>query len=74
MPEAQVFVKIDNYKDVLRAVGLIRDKINEAKGALGKIKELKAQEDSELEEWDGKLSEVEGKIEDIDKILFEPSL
>lgn len=73
MVEAQVFVKIDEYKDVLNTVGLIKDKLNEAKGTLGKIKELKHQEDSELERWDSKLSEIEGRIEGIDKILFEPS-
>ena len=74
MAEAQVFVKIDEYKDVLRTVGLIKDKLNEAKNTLGKVKELKQQEDVELEVWDGKLSEIENKIVGIDDILFEPSV
>jgi len=73
MAEAQVFVKIENYKDVLHTVGLIRDKLNEAKSTLSKIRELKQEEDSELENWDTKLSEIETKIEGIDQILFEPS-
>lgn len=73
MVEAQVFVKIDEYKDVLRTVGLIKDKLNEAKNTLAKVKELKRQEDSELEGWDSKLSEIESKVEGIDRILFEPS-
>lgn len=73
MTEAQVFVKIDEYKDVLRTVGLIKAKLNEAKSTLAKVKELKHQEDSELESWDGKLSDIENKIEGIDKILFEPA-
>ena len=73
MVEAQVFVKIDNYKDVLRTVGLIKDKLNEAKETLGKIRELKQQEDAELEGWDSKLNEIESRIDGIDHILFEPS-
>jgi len=73
MVEAQVFVKIDNYKDVLHTIGLIKEKLNEAKGTLTKIKELKHQEDSELEGWDAKLGEIENKIGGIDQILFEPS-
>lgn len=73
MVEAQVFVKIDEYKDVLRTVGLIKDKLNEAKNTLAKVKELKRQEDSELEGWDSKLSEIESKVEGIDRILFEPA-
>lgn len=73
MAEAQVFVKIDNYKDVLRTVGLIKEKLNEAKNTLAKVKELKDQEDSELGAWASRLSEIEGKIEGIDRVLFEPS-
>jgi len=72
MVEAQVFVKIDEYKDVLRTVGLIKSKLNDAKTTLQKVKELKSQEDAELEGWGSKLGEIEGKIEGIDKILFEP--
>ncbi len=74
MVEAQVFVKIDNYKDVLRTVGLIKNKLEEAKNTLEKIKDLKQQEDSELEGWDAKLVEIENKITGIDTILFEPSV
>tara|TARA_Y100000310_G_scaffold319160_1_gene374096 strand:+ start:76 stop:303 length:228 start_codon:yes stop_codon:yes gene_type:complete len=73
MAEAQVFVKIDEYKDVLRTVGLIKSKLNDAKGTLAKVKELKHQEDSELEGWDSKLGDIETKLEGIDQILFEPS-
>ncbi len=73
MVEAQVFVKIDNYKDVLHTVGLIKEKLNEAKGVLNKIRELKMEEDSELEGWGDRLSEIESRIEGVDNILFEPS-
>ena len=73
MAETQVFVKIDHYKDVLNTVGLVKEKLNDAKSTLAKIRELKQQEDSELETWDSKLSEIEDKIEGIDNILFEPS-
>ncbi len=72
MVEAQVFVKIDEYKDVLRTIGLIKSKLNDAKDTLQKVKELKSQEDAELENWETKLGEIEGKIEGIDKTLFEP--
>ena len=71
--EAQVFVKIDDYKDVLDTVGLIKDKLNEAKNTLLKLKELRNKEDAELGVWESKLDEVESKIEGIDHILFEPS-
>jgi len=73
MADAQVFVKIDNYKDILRTVGLIKSKLSDAKDTLAKVKELKNHEDTELENWDSKLNDIEGNIEGIDHILFEPS-
>ena len=67
-----VFVKIDEYKDVLEVVGIVRDKIEDARNTLGKINELKNEEDSQLELWNSKLEEIERKIEFIDKSLFQP--
>ena len=67
-----VFVKIDEYKDVLEVIGVVKDKIEEARSTLGKINELKNDEDSELELWNSKLEEIERKIEFIDKSLFQP--
>ena len=69
---APVFVRIDEYKDVLEIMGLIKDKLNEARDTLGKINELKNEEDSELEIWNTTLEDIEKKIEQIDKELFEP--
>ncbi|MBW2989880.1 hypothetical protein KY358_06195 [Candidatus Woesearchaeota archaeon] len=72
MTEAQVFVKIDEYKDMLRVVGLIKSKLNDARNTLQKVKELKDKEDLELEEWNSKLSDIDDRVEGIDNILFEP--
>ena len=68
-----VFVKIDEYKDVLEIIGIIKDKIEDARSTLGKINELKNEEDSELELWNSKLEDIEKKIDFIDSTLFEPS-
>ena len=69
---APVFVRIDEYKDVLDVMELIRDKITEAKDILGKITDLRNEEDAEIELWDSTISEVEKQIEHTDKMLFEP--
>ena len=69
---APVFVRIDEYKDVLEIVGLIKDKLNEARDTLGRINELKNNEDSELDMWETALEEIEKKVEQIDNELFEP--
>lgn len=70
--ETPVFVKIDSYKEVLDAVGLIKEKLTEAKDILAKITELKRKEDEELTNWNTRVTEVEEKIGKIDSSLFEP--
>ncbi|MFH0868209.1 MAG: hypothetical protein V1831_02765 [Candidatus Woesearchaeota archaeon] len=70
--EAPVFVKIEDYKDILDVLNLIKDRLAEAKRTLADINELKNDEDSELDLWSSTLNEIEKKVEDIDKTLFEP--
>lgn len=70
--KAPVFVKIDEYKDILDILELIKDKLGEAKRTLGNINALKNEEDSELELWSSTLNEIEKKVESIDRTLFEP--
>ncbi len=67
-----VFVKIEEYKDVLDIMDLIRNKVSEAKATMGKIVTLKNQEDSELEYWSNELADIERKLDYMDKNLFEP--
>jgi hypothetical protein len=67
-----VFVRIEEYKDVLDIMNMIKNKIEEAKETLGKINELKNEEDAELELWHTGLEEVERKTMFVDKTLFEP--
>lgn len=68
----QVFVKIDEYKDVLDVMNMIKNKLTEAKNTLGEINRLKNEEDAELELWHTSLDEAERRITFIDKALFEP--
>ena len=70
--EVPVFIKIDDYKDVIDVMELIKNKILEANGVLEKIRRLKAEEDAELELWNSNLEDIERKISYIDRTLFEP--
>ncbi len=67
-----VFVKVDEYDEVLNLVKLIRKKIDESKETLLKINELKNEEDHQLEMWQNNLAEVEKKIDFIEHSLNEP--
>jgi len=68
---SQIFVKIEEYRDVLDILNLTKEKINEAKETLNTILRLKEQEDTEIENWQNEIEEVEKKISHIDKTLFE---
>lgn len=70
--EAPVFVKIEDYKDILDILELIKDRLSEAKKTLADINEMKNDEDAELEMWGSTLNDIEKKIESINRSLFEP--
>lgn len=72
MERMPVFVKIDEYNDVLELVKVIRKKLDEAKETLLKIHDLKNEEDHQLEQWQNTLTEVEKKVDFIDHSLSEP--
>ena len=65
-----IFVRIDDYKDVLDIISIIRKKIDEAKSVLDKINDLKSKEDNIIEKWQENIDEVERKVDIIDKSLF----
>ena len=70
--DQNVFVKVEEYKDVLDIITLINEKVKEARVVLGKINDLKNQEDNELGAWRNSLDDVERKLKYIDQTIFEP--
>jgi hypothetical protein len=70
--DQNVFVKIDEYKDILDIIALINEKVRDARVILAKINDLKNQEDTELNAWKNSIDDVERKMKYIDQTLFEP--
>ena len=68
-----VYVKINDYKEVLEIIGIIKNKITQAKEILGKLNQLRNEEDAEIELWHSGLDEVERKVEFVDRALFKPA-
>ena len=69
---APVFVKVDEYKEILDVLDMIKGKVKEIRGTLGSINELRNEEDAELAMWNTTINEIEKKIEGINRIMFEP--
>ena len=68
-----IFVKLDEYEDIVNIMNIVQRQISQAKNLLNKVADLKSQEDIELEKWYADISEVENKIKWIDSTLFEHS-
>ena len=68
--EIPIFVKIDEYKDILDTVNLVKGKIREAKELLTELHEIRIREDKEIDQWKANIEEVERKMMFVDKTLF----
>ena len=69
---APVFVKVDEYKEILDVLEMVKSKIKEIRETLGGINILRNEEDAELAMWNNTVNEIEKKIENIDRLMFEP--
>lgn len=72
IPGKAIFVKLNEYKDILDLIEALKEKLAQAKMTLDKIKSLKTEEETELELWQNNINEIDQKIAFIDKTLFEP--
>jgi hypothetical protein len=68
---APIFVKVEDYRDVLDMIDLLKQKIHDANGIINNIRQIKAKEDNEIETWQTSLEEVESRVAAIDKTLAE---
>ena len=66
-----VFVKINDYKEVLVVVDVMKQKLKETTNTLDKLKQLKAEEDKELQEWEKNITEISRRLSFIDSAFFE---
>ncbi len=69
-----VYVKLDDYNDIMDIIRLIKGRLKEARFLLGKISDLKKEEEAEIEGWASELDSVEEKLDIIDKTLAEPEV
>ena len=67
-----VFVKVDEYEDVLNLIRSVRSKVEDAKDLLVNIDDVKKDEDNQLQHWKNTLNEIEKKIDFVDHSLNEP--
>ena len=67
-----VFVKVEEYRQILDIVDLIKGKVRQLQDTISTMSSLREEEDAELEMWSNTIKEIEKKIDDMDKMMFEP--
>lgn len=70
--EVPVFIKLEEYNDVVSIVTVIKKKLAETNETLMRIKQLKAEEEQEISGWEKNIQDIQEKIGFIDKLLKEP--
>ena len=68
---APVFVKVEEYKEILDVLDMVKGKISEIRDTLAGINDLRNEEDSEVSMWSGTIDDIEKKIDEIDNMMFE---
>lgn len=74
MDKAPVFIKIDEYRQVVELLAQTKDKVQQARSLLQKLTDIKNQEDEQLANWSKELDEVEQKVTEVDKAIVEPEV
>ncbi len=69
--EKPLFIKIDHYKEALRAIDTLKAKIAEAEEVLHSLEDIRDEESKKLESWKSELTAVKDKLLTIDQSLFE---
>lgn len=69
MDNVPIFIKIDNYKDVIEILARTREQVGQARHLLSRIGEVKVREDEMIAQWAHEIEDVEHRIEEIDKML-----
>jgi hypothetical protein len=69
-----VFVRIDEYKDVLEVLDLLNKRVEKAHEIIDRLCQLKEEEETELDVWQKELDEVERKVSFMNRTLVEPNM
>ena len=65
-----IFVRIDKFEESLETFKTIKDEIAKIDKMLTNTKEIKKQEQKELEDWEEQLKSIKNRIEEIDRDIF----
>ncbi len=69
MEHPPIFVRIEQYKDLVKTIADIERRTKDAERLLAELRELKAEEDARIAAWDASLGNVSKRSAELRKIL-----
>lgn len=72
MMDQPIFVRIDEYQDILDLLTLVRERLGKATHLLQSIHKIREEEELEINNWSRSLSELDRRVAEIDRLLFKP--
>jgi hypothetical protein len=70
MEPAPVFIKIEQYKELIEILNAVDQKISESTALLRQLEKLKAEEDAQLKAWTLALDDVKTRSTELNRALF----
>ena len=70
--KSSVFIKIDNYRDVLDIADELKQQLLAVKESYKELEALREKESQELSHWKKHLQAIENQLHEVDQTLFEP--
>ncbi len=69
--EKPLFIKVDHYKEAMRSIDALKERIALAERILQSIEELREQEAQKIDAWKTEIQTIKEKLMAIDQNLFE---
>ena len=71
MDKRPLFIKIDKYETAMGVMQSIREKLDEADGIVSELRQIRKDEDEQLDEWSEHIRAIKEKLMGVDSMLFE---
>ena len=66
-----LFIKIDKYENAMTVLNSIKEKLNEANNIISELRQIRKDEDQQLDEWSEHVRTIKEKLMNVDSMLFE---
>lgn len=71
MPQGPVFIKSNDFQDVLAKIGQIKENVKQTEDIFNKLNDIKNEKDNIFGQWKESLEDVQRKLLYIEKALYE---